>query len=89
MQDYKLFSRVVHAGATVYSNPVTKEIAIQNLDEATEYLNAVYLAEGYVVQSVDFLGELSLEPGNPNAPRGLRFAWHLVKDVKSVKANDK
>lgn len=85
MQDYKLFSRAVYAGPTLYVSPVSSEIALQNLDEALEYLNAFYLADGYTVISVDYLGDYLTEPGNPNAVRGLRFAWHLVKELKPKK----
>lgn len=88
MQDYKLFSRAVYAGPTIYTSPTSNQIALQNLDEALEYLNAYYLAEGYTVLSVSYVGEYITEPGNPNAARGQQYTWHLVKDVK-VQSNKK
>ena len=85
MQDYKLYSRAVYAGPTIYTSPTSNQIALQNLDEALEYLNAFYLADGYTVLSVNYLGEYITEPGNPNAVRGHQFAWHLVKELKPKK----
>ena len=81
MQDYKMVVRSVYGGQ---SNGVA-----QSLEEAQEYINAVYLAAGYTILSVDYLGEIpvnELEQGN--SPRALRFAWHLVKEV-NAKANVK
>ena len=81
MQDYKMVVRSVYGGQS-------NEVA-QSLDEAQEYINAVYLAAGYKVLSVDFLGEIAVnELEQSNSPRALRFAWHLVKEI-NVKANDK
>ncbi len=80
MQDYKMVVRSVWAGATTM---VAGEIVIQNFNEAIDYLNEIYLGAGYKVLSVDFLGELPVnELEQSNSPRALRYAWHLVKDVK-------
>lgn len=81
MQDYKMVVRTVWGGTTIQSNgaPIA-----QNFEEAQEYINAMYLAEGYSVLSVDFLGEsLVNELEGTNSPRALRFAWHLVKETKA------
>ena len=80
MQDYKLFVRTVWGGATVNQNGA---VYIQNSDEATAYLRDMYLAEGYKILSVDYLGEVLVnELEASNSPKALRFAWHLVKDTK-------
>lgn len=80
MQDYKMVVRSVWAGATVMNGA---EIVAQNFSEAMDYLNEMYLNVGYKVLSVDFLGELPVkELEQSNSPRALRFAWHMVKDVK-------
>ena len=80
MQDYKMVVRSVWAGSTVMNGA---EIVAQNFSEAMDYLNEMYLEVGYMVLSVDFLGELPVnELEQSNSPRALRFAWHLVKDVK-------
>lgn len=80
MQDYKMVVRSVWDGATVMNGA---EIVAQNFSEAMDYLNEMYLEVGYMVLSVDFLGELPVnELEQSNSPRALRFAWHLVKDVK-------
>lgn len=81
MQDYKMVVRSVYGGQT-------NDVA-QNFEEAQEYINAVYLAAGYKLLSVDFLGEIAVnELEQSNSPRALRFAWHLVKEL-NTKANDK
>lgn len=80
MQDYKMVVRSVWAGATVQN---AGEIVVQNYSEAIDYLNEIYLGAGYKVLSVDYLGELPVnELEQSNSPRALRFAWHMVKDVK-------
>lgn len=79
MQDYKMLVRTVYGGATVEQNGV---VLLQNLMETQDYLNEVYLSNGYHVLSVDYLGEFALDPGNSASPQGMRFAWHLAKDVK-------
>lgn len=81
MQDYKMVVRAVYGGQS-------NEVA-QSLEDAQEYINAVYLAAGYKLLSVDFLGEIAVnELEQSNSPRALRFAWHLVKEI-NTKANDK
>lgn len=90
-QDYKLFIRAVHGGATIYDQP-GGAVILQNAAEAQDHLNEFYLSQGYKIQSVDYLGEFLLNPDNPQAsPTGPRFAWHLVKDieVKAKKQDDK
>ncbi len=80
MQDYKLFVRTVYGGATVVRDGA---VHIQNADEAQAYLNDMYLSQGYEVKSVDFLGEVIVnELEATNSPKALRFAWHLVKNLK-------
>lgn len=79
MQDYKMFVRAVYGGQTILDNGAP---VLQNALEAQDYLNEIYLANGYRVLSVDYLGEFVLEPENKASPSGPRFAWHLVKDVK-------
>ena len=80
MQDYKMVVRSVWAVAT---QMVAGEITIQNFNEAIDYLNEIYLGAGYKLLSIDFLGELPVnELEQSNSPRALRYAWHLVKDVK-------
>ena len=80
MQDYKMVVRSVWAGATVMNGA---EIVAQNFSEAMDYLNEMYLEVGYKMLSVDFLGELPVnELEQSNSPRAIRFAWHMVKDVK-------
>lgn len=79
-QEYKLVVRTVWGGATILESGAPR---VQNLDEFLEYVNAVYLAEGFKVLSVDSLGEVIInELEGTNSPRGLRFAYHLVRDVK-------
>lgn len=78
--------RSVYAGSTLVVGGVP---VVQNFEEAQEYINAVYLANGYSVLSVDYLGEVPVnELEQSNSPRAMRFAWHLVKQVNS-RANDK
>lgn len=80
MQDYKMLVRTVWGGATVQREGT---IHVQNAMEAQDYLNEQYLANGYKILSVDYLGEVIVnELEQSNSPKALRFAWHLVKDVK-------
>lgn len=88
MQDYKMVVRTVWGGQSVKGQDGS--VVVQNFEEAQEYLNAVYLAAGYELHEVHFLGEIPVnELEQSNSPRGLRFAWHLVKDVKVRAAGDK
>lgn len=90
-QDYKLFIRAVHGGATMYDQPGGNPI-LQNAAEAQDYLNEVYLSNGYEIIRVEYLGEFSLNPDDPkNSPSGPRFAWHLLKksEAKAKKQDDK
>lgn len=85
-QDYKLFIRAVHGGATIYDQP-GGAVILQNAAEAQDYLTEFYLNNGYKILSVDYLGEFLLNPDAPqNSPTGPRFAWHLVKDLETGKA---
>ncbi len=79
MQDYKLIIRNVGASATI-TNPQTGEIVVQNAAEFTEYLNDVYLAQGYVVKDIN---SLQIFKGDPNtgATPSYEFAYHLIKDT--------
>lgn len=80
MQDYKMLVRTVWGGATIQRDGT---IHVQNATEAQDYLNEFYLENGYKVLSVDYLGEVIVnELEQSNSPKALRFAWHLVKDVK-------
>lgn len=80
MQDYKMLVRTVWGGETQQRDGA---IHVQNYAEAMDYLNEIYLADGYKVVSVDYLGEVIVnELEQSNSPKALRFAWHLVKDVK-------
>ena len=90
-QDYKLFIRAIHGGATIYDQPGGTAI-LENAGEAQDYLSEFYLSQGYEVLSVDYLGEFILNPDEPKlSPSGPRFAWHLVKKVesKAKKQDDK
>ncbi len=76
-QDYKLVVRSVWGGASVRDG---SDYVVQNLGEFTDYLNELYLAEGYKILSVDYLGETTInELEGTNSPRALRFGYHLVK----------
>lgn len=80
MQEYKMLVRTVWGGETIEHSG---QVHVQNAMEAQDYLSSVYLANGYKLLSVDFLGEVIVnEAEQSNSPRALRFAWHLVKDVK-------
>ena len=84
MQDYKMLVRAVWGAETRKQSDGS--IHIQNAMEAQDYLNEVYLSNGYKVLSVDYLGEVFVnELEGSNSPRALRFAWHLVKDLESSK----
>lgn len=79
-QDYKMVIRAVWGGDTVLNGG---ELHVQNAAEAQDYLNEVYLGDGYRVLSVDYLGDVYVnELEQSNSPKAPRFAWHLVKDVK-------
>ena len=84
MQDYKMLVRAVWGAETRKQSDGS--IHIQNAMEAQDYLNEVYLSNGYKVLSVDYLGEFVVDPDNAKAsPQGPRFAWHLVKDLEPAK----
>ena len=80
MQDYKMLLRAVHAGADIKFGSDT---VLYNALGVRDYLNEVYLSNGYRIVSVDYLGEFIVDPDNPKAsPQGPRFAWHLVKEFE-------
>lgn len=75
-QHYVLFVRAVYGGNTVMQNGA---IHIQNAGEAQAYLNDTYLSQGYRILSVDYLGEVLINEGDPNSQKAMRFAYHLAK----------
>lgn len=80
MQDYKMLLRAVHAGPNIKQG---QDIVLYNALEVQDYLNEIYLSNGYRILSVDYLGEFVVDPDNAKAsPQGPRLMWHLVKDAK-------
>lgn len=83
MQEYAIFVRAVFGGRTVVENDGS--VVVQNAGEAQAYLNEYYLSQGYKILSVDYLGTISFANDKripEGGPEGLRFAWHLVKEVE-------
>ena len=85
MQDYKLVIRNVTSGATVV-DPQTGNVLIQNAAEFTQYLNDVYLAQGYEVREIN---SLQVFKGDVNTNLSYEFAYHLVKDTTAVTSKSK
>lgn len=84
MQDYKLVIRNVTSGATVV-DPQTGAVVVQNAAEFTQYMNDVYLAQGYEVREINSLQVFKGDP-NTGATPSYEFAYHLVKET-SAKSN--
>jgi len=79
MQDYKLVIRNVTSGATVIDQQ-TGNVLTQNAAEFTQYLNDVYLAQGYEVREINSL-QVFKGDVNTGATPSYEFAYHLVKDT--------
>lgn len=78
-QDYKFVNRNLWAGANVM---VGNELYVQNVLEFMDYLNETYLANGYKILSVDYLGEIPVnELEGTNSPRAMRYTYHLIKEI--------
>jgi len=87
MQDYQLFMRGIWGGETVFNDKERRDLRVQNYGEALSALREQYLAHGYTVQSVDYLGSVEVYPElTPNSPRAQLFAWHLVRDIEEKPA---
>lgn len=87
MQDYKFVTRSVWAGANQFAPDGS--LLLQNAAEFLDYLNEMYLKNGYTLLSVSFLGEYLASASDPNTPRGYTYTWHLVKEYEPAPSKKK
>ncbi len=76
MQDYKLVLRTLSGGNTQLDG--AGGVVAQNASEFMSYINEMYLANGYEIQSVQLVRVIN--PVASEAPQ-YEFAYHLVKEL--------
>lgn len=85
MQDYQLVIRSIWEGKTEFGEGGV--LRTQNYAEALDHIRENYLAHGYKIQEVHFMGVEDVYPQMaPASPKARVFAWHLVRDLEQPKA---